>query len=223
MRKFYLYIAALSLILIGCSSTYKISNFSSKDKFYEDFNNFAKNKSVKVTLINDSSFSFKNGAEIANDTLFYLGKEIISGNKRIAVTDIKEINYIKNDYNSASILLMNGERFSAREIKKNNDSIEFAFTEEVITLTNVTSINRIKEIIYKNRWLGVIPGFIGGTLLGFVAGVTTVPEGTTSSGLMGQYNEPSYASVPIGTFSGLILGSAFGWFVGFNYTYQFNP
>ena len=223
MKIFYFYIVAFALILIGCSPTYKISDFSSRDKFYGDFNNFARNKNVKITFTNDSSFYVDNGAEIVNDTLYYLGIEINSGNKRITVSDIKELNYTSNDYKSASILLKNGESYRAKEIKMGKDSIEFAFTNEVITQNKVTSINNIQKISYKNRWLGVIPGSIAGTLLGFVIGVATISPSTPLAGELQGGTPANFASVPIGTFSGLILGSAFGWFMGFNYTYQFNP
>ena len=76
MKIFYLITAVFLLSLIGCSSTYKVSDFSSKDKFYEDFNNLARNKSVKVTLLNDSSFSINSGAAIQNDSLYSLREEI---------------------------------------------------------------------------------------------------------------------------------------------------
>ncbi|MHB8579890.1 MAG: hypothetical protein ACYDA4_08510 [Ignavibacteriaceae bacterium] len=223
MKIIYLITSIFLLILTGCYSTYNVSDFSSKDKFYEDFNKSANDKALKVTLSNDSSFFISNGAEIVNDTLYYLGKEINSGNKRIAVSDIKELNYTSNDYKSASILLKNGESYRAKEIKMGKDSIEFAFTQEVITQNKVTSINNIQKISYKNRWLGVIPGSIAGTLLGFVIGVATISPGTPLAGELEGGTPANFASVPIGTFSGLILGSAFGWFMGFNYKYQFNP
>ena len=44
------------IFLIGCSSTYKISDFSSPEKFYKDFNKSADGKILKITLHDDSSF-----------------------------------------------------------------------------------------------------------------------------------------------------------------------
>ena len=110
MKTLFLILSGMSLLFIGCSSTYKVSDFSSKDKFYEDFNNFARNKNVKVTLLNDSTFSINNGAAIRNDSLCSLGEVTNIGNKKLALSDTKEINYTSNDYKSATILLKNGER-----------------------------------------------------------------------------------------------------------------
>ncbi|MHB8581152.1 MAG: hypothetical protein ACYDA4_15020 [Ignavibacteriaceae bacterium] len=141
MKKVCLILAGISL-LAGCSSTYRLNDFSSKEKFYGDFNNFARNKNVKVTLSNDSSFSLTNGAAIENDTLYSPGEEIKSGIKKIAVSDIKEINYTSNNYNSASILLKDGESYRAKEIKMGKDSIDFAYDDEVTSQNNVASIGR---------------------------------------------------------------------------------
>ena len=216
MRIIYLISSIFLLTLTGCSTTYKVTDFSSRDKFYKDFNNFARNKNVKVTLSNDSSFSLTNSAEIANDTLYYLGKEINSGNKRIAVSDIKELNYTSNDYKSASILLKNGESYRAKEIKMGKDSLEFAFTNEVITQNKVTSINNIQKISYKNHSIGSISnlglgfclGIAGGSLVQIMGAGFAIPIGTP---------------VIIGATLGIILGPITGALIGYKYTYQFSP
>ena len=216
MRIIYLISSIFLLTLTGCSTTYKVTDFSSRDKFYGDFNNFARNKNVKVTLSNDSSFSLTNSAEIANDTLYYLGKEINSGNKRIAVSDIKELNYTSNDYKSASILLKNGESYRAKEIKMGKDSLEFAFTNEVITQNKVTSINNIQKISYKNHSIGSISnlglgfclGIAGGSLVQIMGAGFAIPIGTP---------------VIIGATLGIILGPITGALIGYKYTYQFSP
>ena len=216
MRIIYLISSIFLLTLTGCYSIYNVSDFSSRDKFYEDFNNFARNKNVKVTLSNDSSFSLTNSAEIANDTLYYLGKEINSGNKSIAVSDIKELNYTSNDYKSASILLKNGESYRAKEIKMGKDSLEFAFTNEVITQNKVTSINNIQKISYKNHSIGSISnlglgfclGIAGGSLVQIMGAGFAIPIGTP---------------VIIGATLGIILGPITGALIGYKYTYQFSP
>ena len=215
MKKVFLILAGISL-LAGCSSTYRLNDFSPKEKFYGDFNNFARNKNVKVTFTNDSSFSLTNSAEIANDTLYCLGKEINSGNKRIAVSDIKELNYTSNDYKSASILLKNGESYRAKEIKMGKDSIEFAFNNEVITQNKVTSINNIQKISYKNHSIGSIRnlglgfclGIAGGSLVQIIGAGFAIPIGTP---------------VIIGATLGIILGPITGALIGYKYTYQFSP
>jgi hypothetical protein len=65
---YYLIVVFISLVILGCSSTYTIKDFSSKEKFYDDFNNFAKDKNVEVQFVNDSSLTIGNGAIIIRDT-----------------------------------------------------------------------------------------------------------------------------------------------------------
>jgi hypothetical protein len=225
MKIFYFYIVAFSLILIGCSPTYKISDFSSKDKFYEDFNKSANEKAVKVTLSNDSSFFISNGAAIVNDTLYSPKEEIKSGIKKIALSDTKGINYTNQSHTTALIVLNDGESYQAEQLRGNRDSIEFSFTK-TITLKDVTSINDIKNISYKNHWLGVISGFIGGTIFGIIAGVIAIrftPLNFNTVGNSTYYAGTNYTPAKIALSSCVILGIAYGWIKGFNYTYQFNP
>ena len=224
MKIFYLLIPVLLLLfLIGCSSTYRISSFSSKNNFYEDFNIFAKSKSIKVTLTNDSSFVICNGAKIENDTLYYFIDNIITGNKTIALSETKEIIYTSNDYKSASILLKSGERYRAKEIKIGKDSIEFAFADELITSNSITSINNIREINYKNRWQGIFPGVILGVSCGGVLGL-----GVGYSQMLHSNNSTNDAGPPgdyaiWGVIFGAPVGIIAGWLIGNNYSYQFNP
>ncbi|MGA7721952.1 MAG: hypothetical protein WCA84_12360 [Ignavibacteriaceae bacterium] len=223
MKIFYLLIPVFSLLLIGCSSTYRISDFPSKEKYYSDFNNFAKSKSVKVILTNDSSFVISSGAKIEKDTLYYFVENIITGNKKIALSEIMEIIYTSNDYKSASILLKNGESYRAKEIKHWKDSIEFSFVNEVITLNSITSINNIREINYKNRWQGIFPGVILGVSCGGVLGL-----GVGYSQMLHSNNSTNDAGPPgdyaiWGVIFGAPVGIIAGWLIGNNYSYQFNP
>lgn len=226
MKITYILVPFITFLIVGCSSTYRVNDFSSKEKYYQDFNNFARNKNVKITLINDSSFSVSNGVAIKNDTLYSLGKEVNSGNLKLALSDTKEINYSSNDYKSALILLINGDRYQAEQINITQDSISFAFTAKVAIMNGVTSINNIKKIRYKNNWLGVVPGFLGGTLIGGVTGFLGFFSNTNSSNNSGQTSENggiSFGAAPFVMLSCVIIGSTIGWIVGFSYTYQFNP
>ncbi|MDR3626567.1 MAG: hypothetical protein P4L45_07025, partial [Ignavibacteriaceae bacterium] len=65
----FMIISLVPLFFIGCSSTYTINDFPTKDKFYGDFNNFAGNKSLNVTLTNDSSFVPEGKIKISDDSL----------------------------------------------------------------------------------------------------------------------------------------------------------
>jgi hypothetical protein len=70
MKNIYMLLFVFLLLIMGCSSTYTVQNFHSKEKFYEDFNNSVKTKEVKVYLNNENSFTVYNGAYFFQDTLF---------------------------------------------------------------------------------------------------------------------------------------------------------
>ena len=225
MKIIYLLSSIFLLILTGCYSTYNVSDFSSRDKFYEDFDKSVNDKAVKVTLSNDSSFFMSNGAAIENDTLYSLGEEFKSGIKKIALSDTKGINYANQSHTNALIILNDGERYQAEQVRGNQDSIEFSFTK-TITLKDVTSINNVKNISYKNHWLAVIPGFIGGTIFGIMAGLIAIqltPLTFNTVGNSTYYAGTNYIPAKIALSSCIILGISYAWIKGFNYTYQFNP
>ena len=54
---------------MGCSTTYKVTNYHSKEAFYKDFNKSAADTKVKVTLTDDSILDVSAGAEIDGDSL----------------------------------------------------------------------------------------------------------------------------------------------------------
>ncbi len=90
MKFIFLLLLFFAAIFIGCSSTYKISKFSSRKKFYASFNNFAKTKEVKVTLTNDSSFYVNEGAYILEDSLNFYNNSRLESTK-ILSDNIKSI------------------------------------------------------------------------------------------------------------------------------------
>ena len=163
MKIKYLVIVVYALFFIGCSSIYTVSDFSSKDKFYEDFNSFVKNKNVKVTLNNDSSFTTFKNTRISNDTLILIGQNENAANKYI--------------------LLRN-----------------------------------VKTIYYKKNWPGIIPGVISGFLLSFAIAGIGESGNTGDTGFFG-----GGGAIFIGVPAGTVIGGVIGWFLGYEYTYQFNP
>ncbi len=151
------------LFLSSCSYYYSEKSFSTKEKYYKDFNDFAKNKNVEVTLTNDSSFTTLNGSSISNDTLTF--------------------NY------------------------KNNK-----------LLSGYIPVKNIKEIYYKKNWPGIIPGVIFGALASVaITGIGMNASRSSNSGFFGGGYAWFYG-IPVGT----IIGGVIGWFIGANYTYQFN-
>jgi hypothetical protein len=216
----YLIAGIVSILFIGCSSTYNLSDFSSKEKFYTHFNNSAKDKSLKVVLTNDSLYNFENGVEIKNDTLYSLGKNIPTQNKKVGRSDVKEINFTDGFYTSALILLKDGEEYQANDIKIYSDSIYFSYNK-ILTIEVISSLNKIKNISYKAHWAGV-PGklFLGaamgasfGAFMGFV--VSKINHAN-----YGPENE--HDGFIIGTIVGFIAGGIIGWINGNTYTYEFS-
>lgn len=88
MRYIYLIFAGISLFIIGCSSTYSVGDFPSKEKFYENFN-----KSIKVILVNDSSYIIDKNVKISNDSLVLLNPDQ-SVENNIALGKVKKISSI---------------------------------------------------------------------------------------------------------------------------------
>ncbi len=82
------------MFLEGCSSTYTLKDYPSKQKFYEDFNSSVKGKDIKIILTNDSTVNSYNGAIIRNDSLIF--KSNTKYSKRIPLKGISKISYRNN-------------------------------------------------------------------------------------------------------------------------------
>ncbi len=223
MKKFNLLTAVFSIIFIGCSSTYRVSDFTSRDKFYNDFNKFAKNKSVKVTLVNDSSFYVENGAQIKNDTVYSFGQDIITRNKKIPSSDTVEINYTDSNPMSAEILLKDGEKYHANQIEILGDSIYFSYDDKISMIKKISSLDKLKCVSYRNHWFGIPYGFFGGALagLGIGGGISSYDAHHTNEIGDKDISYPTivYSGMALGSLGGIIVG----WIIGYTYTYQFSP
>ncbi len=208
------FLIIMMFLFIGCSSIYKVSNFPSKEKFYEDFNKSVKNKFVKVTLRNDSAFNLQTGIMVSNDSLILI-KQIISEQK-IKKNNIKNIKYFYDNMDISNytikIFLNDGSIVNAKNGEIFNDSLYIfnIIKEQKEYLT----IREVKEVSYKSNWLGVPFGFGTGLGLGMVA--TKIESGLSYQGSIPSW----FIVVPI---TSIIAGSILGWFEGYNYTYQFNP
>ena len=125
-------------MLIGCSSTYKVSDFPSRDKFYEDFNNSASDKSLKIILNNDSTITVENGAVISNDSLF-ITLPVLKQEKVINKDDIEDIKVSIHDM-TTTIVLKNDKSVTAGSIDILPDSsvaiYNFENTYKYLSLIN---------------------------------------------------------------------------------------
>lgn len=212
----------LPLLFIGCYSTYSIKNFPSRKKLYNNFNDFAKNKSLKVVFNNDSTFRINNGAIIENDILYTIDRdEDTTYNSTLALNAIKEINYTGIDYKSANIFVKNGKRLKVKDIQMIKDSVEFTVIDATYLKTNIASIYQIKEVNYKNRWIGIIPGFLFGTITGIGAGLSIALVYGCAI-LIGKANPDYYReAILLPAAAGPIIGILTGWLLGNNVTYEF--
>ena len=154
----------------GCSTSYKISNYSSKHEYYKNYNEFASSREMEVTLTNDSSFEIGDSSILKDDSLFLINKKLI--------TNIK-----------------------------------------------ILPVPKIKEISYKNRWLGIIPGaavgFSAGAVVGFIGGVILTAI-TYNSGPPHPHLWDQHVGALIGGGAFGFIGGIIGWIEGVNYTYNFN-
>ncbi|MDR3609887.1 MAG: hypothetical protein P4L27_04955 [Ignavibacteriaceae bacterium] len=215
MKNIYILSFLLTLLLMGCSSTLTIENFSSKDKFYENFNKFAKDKDLNVVLTNDSAFTLTHGAVLENDTLFSFGKP---DHKTLSMSDLKKINYTTNDYKSADVLTEKDEKFKAENIIAHNDSISFVVIDPQQAGHNIIPVSQIKTVSYKNRWLRLPLGILAGGFTGLLTGgliVANVNAGKDDSGIVS-------GGEIIPAVLGAVIGGIIGIISGYDYYYQFN-
>ena len=216
----YLLLAFFSLAFVSCSSINTVKDFSSKEKFYEDFNDFAKNKNVEVTLINDSSFTTLKATRISNDSLIVN----VKNENVLSLSEIANMKYNNTNFvhSSADIILKDGEKLNVENIKILHDSsIQFTNCKGI---KEYLPLNKVKKASYLQRLPGVITGLSLGAITGAIVGIIALyvihPSG------IGRNNESSNnsdAAFMTYIFSGAIIGSVIGWITGHNYVYQFNP
>lgn len=220
MKISFMIVSLVPLFFIGCSSTYTIKDFSSKDKFYNDFNNFAGNKSLNVTLTNDSSFVPEGKIKISDDTLIItmnIQKEV-----KIKKNEVKDIKYTGSDLSnmSATLILEDGTKAKVKNVSFFSDS-SFNITVSE-NINNTLPIFKIKKISYKNHWINLPLGFLGGAILGAVIGGGVALYDTHHSDESDKDFSPIanlYAGIMIGPVCGIIVS----WILGRDYIYQFNP
>lgn len=226
MKILYLAVALFPILLIaiGCSSTYRVTDYPSKEKFQEDINSSIKDRDINVATV-DSSFISSAGSEIKGDSLLTVAK---IQEEKISLKDVKDIKYIEHGYEepSAYLWLKNGEKLRPEGIKILPDSM--------IQLTNLrinskyVSINKIKEISYKTRWqstlIGIPLGFAGGALTGGIIGATGIIIHINDGG-----NHPTFDSgtsmmvgAALGVLIGTVTGAIVGYIVGWDHIYQFS-
>ena len=120
------------------------------------------------------------------------------------------------------------------EITLENDSTFFAnegakiINDTLLINTNygvnnllILPINKVKEVSYKNHWLGVLPHLAAGTGIGIILGGLSAIIYDYSD--TNDKNNVDYSLFMGISAIGLVAGSIWGYIDGYTYTYQFNP
>lgn len=221
MKTVILFLSLIFIGLTGCSITHNITDYPSDKKFYEDYNNSARGKSVNITLQNDTTVYRYNNTEVENDTLYNFERAVDEKEYKLPTGEIKKIHYLTNDYKTAGLVLNNDVRLKGKNLFITRDSISFWGMKEQTVKYNVSSVNNIKIISYKNPWKGVIPGILGGVLLGGVLGSTGWIYNPKDGGNTPTFDQ--FQATIAGALTGFLIGPVIGYLIGFNISYLFSP
>ncbi len=211
-------VSVFSFINSGCSSTYHISDFSSKANFYSDFNNFARGKNLKVTLRNDSSFTALQGTKIKNDSLYVpciLEKKELVTLKRNEIESIVDF-YNENNNHSIKLYLKNGKELDEKSVRFLADT-SLQFETKVNKILSIPiDITYVRSVTYKKNWPGILPGILVGFLSSFVVAGLGESGNSGDTGIFAS-GAAMFIGVPLGT----LIGGIIGWLIGYNYHYYF--
>ena len=223
MEKTHFATTLLLLLFIGCSSTYKVNDFPSKEKFYEEFNNSFEDREAKVTLVNDSSFTADKGVGVKNNLVVCYSTTEDKRPQKFILSDLSAINFAGNDNRSAKIILKTGEEFNGENILTTRDSINFTEVRRILKI-DTFPMDKVKTTSYTNKWKGVFPGMKIGfatlTILGYFIG-KTITQAEGGHGL--ERSSQEFTGFFLGGTLGLITGAIVGYMVGYDVFYQFNP
>ena len=173
---------------------------------------------IDVTLSNDSSFSVPYGAIIADSLLTITNIKHTVRLRHSSVKEIKEYYDTDFTYPLHEVILTNGKELKGDIRILPDSSIEYTVRENVY---EKIPLKKIKEVYYKNHWLGIPSGFLIGAVSGF--GVSYILDQFVNRNDSDKRSSKNifiyFAGIPLGAMTGMI----WGWINGYSYTYQFNP
>jgi len=211
---------SFTVFLFGCSTTYRVTDFSSKEKFYHECNNNFKDRDVKVTLKNDSILACPKGIEIKGDTLYKYVNQEEKKIRHYALSDIAELQFSNKSAASAFILLKNGSKYEDVEATVAKDSVMFVEIKSRVEANPLVPIDEIKTIIHKDRSRRMPLGVLAGAPLGFLSGFALV----NIFKLKDYHGDADYGGVASQTtLFGIIAGCVTSYLIGFDEVYKFNP
>jgi len=224
-RKIFFALVMVQLFFTGCSSTYTVTDFGTKEKFYEEFNNTFKDREAKVILTNDSSFTADKGVIVKNSLVVCYSTVEDKRPQKFLLSDLSEINFAGNDNQSAKITLKTGEEFNAENVLTVRDSINFTEVRRLLKIDSFP-IDKVKTASYVSGWKGVFPGmkigFASMSLLGYFIG-KSITEQMGGNSTPNERESQEFTGFFLGGILGLVTGAISGYIVGYDIHYQFNP
>lgn len=225
MKNIYLFGILFILFFTGCSSTYKVTNFPSKDKFYEDFNETFKEREAKVTLVNDSSFYVDKGVVVKNSLVVCYSTVEDKRPQKFILSDLSSVTFGGKENKSAKIILKSGVEFSGENVSTVRDSINFTEVRRLLKIDSFP-IDKVRTASYVSNWKGVFPGmklgFATASLLGYFVGKNiTQQKGGNST--PNERESQEFTGFFLGGTLGLLTGAIVGYIVGYDISYQFTP
>jgi hypothetical protein len=220
MLKGFLISIIMSFLMIGCYSTYKMSEYASKKEFYEEVNRQVKYKPVQVVLKDKSEITAPGGAVISGDSIS-LAVQVENQEQEININEIDSIGFFGESSLSpfVNIKLKNGRVLFGKNFQTLSDS-SCTFTKLKIKYKNF-SLRNVKYVMYKDNWRGVPLRMIIGAGMGFVSSVIIIRTFFYEKET-GLSNEAQSRLITIPIASGALLGGVGGYFLGYNYFYEFD-
>ena len=223
MKNIYFAGAFIFILFTGCSSTYTVTDFGTKEKFYEEFNDTFTEREAKVILTNDSSFTADKGVIVKNSVVVCYSTLVDKRQEKFILSDLSAINFAGNSNQSAKIILKTGEEFNAENILTTRDSINFTEVRGILKI-DTFPMDKVKTVSYNDAWKAITAGARNGLvclpLAGYFIGK---PITQNSGGNSGDRESQEFTGFFLGIPLGLLTGAIVGYIVGYDVHYQFNP
>lgn len=212
------------LLLQGCSSSRRLSDYPNPDRFYERVNNKTKGRTVEIITNSGGIVTAPNGVEARGDSLFLLTEKKSVVPATIPLKLITRIDYMNNDPENTSAFLYTsvGDKIEAYNIKTLPDTMIYDSVSYYYSKTAfaTSEINRVK---YKSRLMALPAGIITGALAGIlISGLTQASNYSDPIPFVSRSGSKYKSSQTIGgAVIGAFIGGLISLAIGFNYNFYF--